>query len=223
MLTNYANLVARTSLPVMVDIDTGFGDVNNILLTMQQDWPEGYSYNIIGDEEADQTYNNMFMAFCGAIILVFAILALLFDSLLYPIIILSTVLFSLTGVFFGFMLFGFPFSFSAAIGIVALVGIVVNDAIIVVETIRNHLKAGMPLFKAAGQGAADRLRPITSTTITNFAGLLPLALSDPGWAPICQAIIFGEITATVGAVIVIPALFVLLTKTETQPTKAYSG
>ncbi|NDV27107.1 efflux RND transporter permease subunit [Desulfovibrio sp. JC010] len=187
-----------------------------VLKEMQQDWPEGYTYTIIGDEEADETYANMFKAFCGSIILVFAILALLFDSLLYPLIILSTVLFALAGVFFGFMLFGLPFSFSAAIGIVALVGIVVNDAIIVVETIRNHLKDGMPLLQAAARGAADRLRPITSTTITNFAGLTPLALSDPGWAPICQAIIFGEITATVGAIILIPALFVVLTRTTPQ-------
>ncbi|TIH18123.1 efflux RND transporter permease subunit [Marinifilum sp. JC120] len=185
-----------------------------VLKEMQRDWPEGYTYTIIGDEEADETYANMFKAFCGSIILVFAILALLFDSLLYPLIILSTVLFALGGVFFGFMLFGLPFSFSAAIGIVALVGIVVNDAIIVVETIRNHLKTGVPLFEAAARGAADRLRPITSTTITNFAGLTPLALSDPGWAPICQAIIFGEITATVGAIILIPALFVVLTRKE---------
>jgi len=94
---------------------------------------------------------------------------------------------------------------------------VVNDAIIVVETIRNHAKAGLSRYDAAKSGAADRLRPITSTTITNFAGLLPLALSDPGWAPICQAIIFGEITATVGAVILIPALYILLAKKEGQP------
>ncbi|WP_319542999.1 efflux RND transporter permease subunit [uncultured Pseudodesulfovibrio sp.] len=183
-----------------------------ILKEMQKEWPEGYSYSFVGEKEADKTYENMFLAFCGAIVLVYAILALLFDSLKLPVIILSTVLFAMVGVFFGFMLLGLPFSFSAAIGIVALVGIVVNDAIIVVETIRNHAKNGLPTFEAARRGAADRLRPITSTTITNFAGLLPLALSDPGWAPICQAIIFGEMTATVGAVVLIPALYVLLAK-----------
>jgi len=188
-----------------------------VIDSMQKDWPDGYSYIFVGEQEADKTYSDMFVAFCGAIILVYAILALLFDSLLLPFIILSTVLFALVGVFFGFMLFGLPFSFSAAIGIVALVGIVVNDAIIVVETIRNHAKAGLSRYDAAKSGAADRLRPITSTTITNFAGLLPLALSDPGWAPICQAIIFGEITATVGAVILIPALYILLAKKEGQP------
>ncbi|XPV76758.1 MAG: efflux RND transporter permease subunit [Desulfovibrio sp.] len=179
---------------------------------LQVTWPDGYSYTFVGEEDVDETYSNMFIAFCAAILLVYAVLSLLFDSLLLPIIILSTVLFALVGVFFGFMLAGLPFSFSAAIGIVALVGIVVNDAIIVVETIRNHMKAGLNVFDAARRGAADRLRPITSTTITNFAGLLPLALSDPGWAPICQAIIFGEITATVGAVVLIPALYVLLVR-----------
>lgn len=182
-----------------------------VMREMQKDWPDGYSYTFVGEEDADNTYADMTIAFFASIVLVYAILALLFDSLKLPVIILSTVLFALVGVFFGFMLFGYPFSFSAAIGIVALVGIVVNDAIIVVETIRNHHKAGSTIFDAARLGAADRLRPIVSTTITNFAGLMPLALSDPGWAPICQAVIFGEITATFGAIILVPALYVLLT------------
>lgn len=188
---------------------------------MKQSWPEGYDYLFAGEEEVEQTYNNMLIAFLLAMVLVYAILALLFDSLLYPGIILSTVLFSLVGVFFGFMLADIPFSFSASIGIVALVGIVVNDAIIMVETMRNRLKSGESLFDAAKNGAADRLRPILSTTVTNIAGLTPLALSDPGWAPLCQAIIFGELTATVGAMVIIPALFMLLTRERATAGREY--
>jgi multidrug efflux pump subunit AcrB len=179
---------------------------------LQRGWPAGYAYDFAGEKDQSRTYRNMLLAFCVAIALVYAVLALLFDSMLYPGIILSTVLFSLVGVFFGFMLGGIPFSFSASIGIVALVGIVVNDAIIMVETMRSHRKRGHDVFHSAKMGAADRLRPIVSTTVTNFAGLAPLALSDPGWAPLCQAIIFGELSATVGAVLLIPALFVLLTR-----------
>ncbi|THB68143.1 MAG: efflux RND transporter permease subunit, partial [Desulfovibrio sp.] len=181
---------------------------------MQENWPDGQEFVFAGEADVEATYRNMLVAFMVAIVLVYAILALLFDSLLYPGIILSTVLFALVGVFLGFINTGMPFSFSAAIGIVALVGIVVNDAIIMIETMRARRKQGQSVFEAAKLGAADRLRPIVSTTVTNFAGLTPLALSDPGWAPLCKAIIFGELTATVGAVVLIPALFVLLTRSK---------
>ncbi len=182
-----------------------------ILDEMQKEWPKGYSYEFAGEKEVEGTYNKMLKVFILAMVLIYAILALLFDSLVQPGIILFTVLCALIGVFGGFFLFDIPFSFSASIGIVALVGIVVNDAIIMVETMNNHLRAGKDRMEAAMHGASDRLRPIVSTTITNFAGLMPLALSDPGWAPLCQAIIFGEVTATIGAVLFMPAIFVLVT------------
>lgn len=206
----------RRSVTVMSKLDGAYTSevlerMRPQLEKIKKKWPVDYDYVFAGEEDVNNTYRNMFTAFCVAIIFVYAILALLFDSLLYPGIILSTVLFALVGVFFGFMLAEIPFSFSAAIGIVALVGIVVNDAIIMIETMRNHKKGGLDTFAAASLGAADRLRPIVSTTVTNFAGLMPLALSNPGWAPLCQAIIFGELTATVGAVVLIPALFALLT------------
>ncbi len=181
---------------------------------MRQSWPAGYEYLFAGEADVEATYANMFRTFLLSVLLVYAMLALLFDSLLHPVIILSTVLFSLVGVFTGFFFLGIPFSFSASIGMVALVGIVVNDAIIMVETMNSRRKNGAGVREAAAQGVADRLRPIVSTTITNFAGLAPLALSDPGWAPLCQAIIFGEFTATIGAVLLVPALYVLLTRSK---------
>jgi len=183
-----------------------------ILDEMQKDWPPGYTYEFAGEKETNTTYRNMFNAFILALLLVYSILALLFDSLVQPGIILFTVVCGLIGVFGGFFLFGIPFSFSAAIGMVALVGIVVNDAIIMVETMNNHIRAGKPVKEAALSGAADRLRPIVSTTVTNFAGLMPLALSDPGWSPLCLAIIFGEVTATLGALVCMPAIFILVTR-----------
>ncbi|MCP4578672.1 MAG: efflux RND transporter permease subunit [Deltaproteobacteria bacterium] len=174
-------------------------------------WPPGYAYAFAGEEEVEETYEKMGKMFILAMLLVFAILALLFDSLVQPVIILFTVLFALIGVFIGFFLADIPFSFSAAIGVVALVGIVVNDSIIVVDTMNAHRKKGGSTYEAAGEGASDRLRPIVSTTLTNLAGLLPLALSDPAWSPLCMAIIFGEIAATMGALIFTPAMYVALT------------
>lgn len=220
VLKNSNNAILRTmgqrSVTVLAKLDGAYvseviSKMRPKLDAMNRSWGLGYSYSFSGEDDVNSTYINMLIAFCIAMVLVYAVLALLFDSLLYPGIILSTVGFALTGVFLGFMLGDIPFSFTASIGIVALVGIVVNDAIIMVETIRNHRRSGLSIFEAAKRGSSDRLRPIISTTVTNFAGLTPLALSDPGWAPLCQAIIFGELTATIGAVVLIPALYVLLT------------
>ena len=181
-----------------------------IMDNLQKNWPPGYTYVFAGEDEVDETYNKMGKMFILAMLLVYIILALLFDSLIQPVIILFTVLFALIGVFTGFFWADIPFSFSATIGVVALVGIVVNDSIIIVDTMNGHRNSGLSVSLAAQYGASDRLRPIVSTTLTNLAGLLPLALSDPGWAPLCMAIIFGELAATFGAVIFIPALYVAL-------------
>jgi len=105
--------------------------------------------------------------------LVSIFLVLLFNSFRQPAIILSSVLFGLTGVFWGFYFMDIPFSFTAAVGIVSLVGINVNDAIVMVDTMNRHRKAGLPVAEAAARGAADRLRPILSTTQRRSARQAP--------------------------------------------------
>lgn len=116
----------------------------------------------------------------------------------------------MTGTFLGFAFFDIALSFPALVGIIALIGIVVNDAIVMVDTMNRHLAEGKEIHQAAAHGAADRLRPIFTTTVTTLAGLIPLALSAPMWFPLCMAIIFGEVLSTLFAIVVIPALFVLL-------------
>jgi multidrug efflux pump subunit AcrB len=210
----------RRSVTVLAKLDGAYVSevierMRPVIDDMKQSWPEGYDYMFAGEKETSQeVYGTMLKVFVVAMILVYAILALLFDSLFQPVIILSTVLFALTGVFFGFFLTGQPFSFAAAIGVVALVGIVVNDALIVVDTMNNHLRSGLSTTEAAMRGASDRLRPIISTTVTNLAGLAPLAMADPGWAPLCLAIIYGEIVATIGALVLVPAIYMAITPTR---------
>lgn len=179
---------------------------------MKKNWPVGYEYHLSGEvEAAAETYKNMFKAFGIGLFLIFAILALLFDSFKQPIIIMFSILFALIGTFCGFFLCWIPVSFPAMFGIVSLIGIVVNDAIVMIDTMNTHLKKGLSLIDAAAHGASDRLRPILSTTITTSIGLIPLSLSSPMWMPLCNAIIFGLITATIFSILLIPCLYVLLT------------
>ena len=197
--------------------------VNQILETlvpkleqMQKSWETGYSYNLGGEtEDQAETFGSAGQALALAIFMVFAVLVLQFSSFRQPFIILLAIPFALIGTFGGFFLVWISFSFSAFIGIIALVGVVVNDAIVMVDTMNSYQEAGMKVRQAAAQGVSDRLRPIITTSVTTIIGLIPLALSDPTWKPLCSAIIFGLLAATVIALFVVPALYLLLTpKTE---------
>ena len=190
------------------------------LKEMKQSWASGYDYSFGGEtEDQAETFGSAGQALALAIFLVFAVLVLQLGSFRQPFIILLAIPFALIGTIGGFYLTGIPFSFSAFIGIIALVGIVVNDAIVMVDTMNSYQDEGMPKKQAAAKGVADRLRPVLTTSITTIIGLIPLALSDPTWMPLCGAIIFGLVAATIIALIVVPCLYLLLTpKTENVET-----
>ncbi len=184
---------------------------------LQKSWPQGYAYRYGGDAEtSDETFGSAGQMLLVAIFLVFAVLVLQFGSYSQPFIIILTIPFALIGTFMGFFLLDLPFSFPAAIGVIALTGIVVNDAIVMVETMNERRKQGLPVREAAALGASDRLRPILTTSITTIFGLIPLALSEANWFPLCMAIICGLFAATLIALLVVPGLYLQLTpKTPT--------
>nr|MBX2863641.1 efflux RND transporter permease subunit [Leptolyngbyaceae cyanobacterium MAG.088] len=175
-------------------------------------WPRGYSYRFGGDADtSSETFSSAGQMLVVAIFLVFAVLVLQFGSYTQPLIIILTIPFALIGTLFGFFALGLSFSFPAMIGVIALVGIVVNDAIVMVETMNERRKEGMDVRHAAAAGASDRLRPILTTSLTTIIGLLPLAFSDAQWFPLCMAIIFGLLSATLIALLVVPGLYLQLT------------
>ncbi|QGJ68525.1 Efflux RND transporter permease subunit [Planctomycetales bacterium 10988] len=184
---------------------------------LQKSWPTGYSYHIAGEaEDTAETFGSTGQAMMVALFLVFALLVLLFRSFTQPFIIVLTIPMAMIGTFSGFYFLGMPFSFTAMIGIVSLIGIVVNDAIVMVETMNEHLRQGATIQHAAAQGGADRLRPIVSTSLTTTIGLIPLMLSDPMWEPLCLSIIFGLAASTFFSLLIIPSLYFLLTQKSRQ-------
>jgi len=175
-------------------------------------WPNGYTYRFGGDADTTgETFSSAGQMLVIAIFLVFAVLVLQFGSYTQPFIIMMTIPFALIGTFFGLFLLGESFSFPVAIGVIALTGIVVNDAIVMVETMNERRREGLDVRHAAAQGVSDRLRPILTTSITTVAGLLPLALSNAQWFPLCMAIVFGLVSATAIALLVVPGLYLQLT------------
>ncbi|UDQ96471.1 efflux RND transporter permease subunit [Lentisphaerota bacterium WC36G] len=189
---------------------------------ISKNWPANCNYELSGEVSSSaDTYSSLNKIFFIAMVIVFSILALQFNSFLQPIIILFSVIFAITGVFAGFFWFDITMSFNAVIGIIALIGIVVNDAIIMIDTMNRYVKNGLNVKDAAAKGASDRLRPVFITTITTVLGLIPLAISDNAWMPLCLAIIFGQSFTTLISVFLIPSLFLLLTseKNELKLTK----
>jgi len=184
-----------------------------VLAKLKQQWPAGYDYYYSGEAESSaETYGSAGIAFVFAIFLVFAVLTLSLGSFRQAMVIIFTIPLALIGTFTGFWLLNLPFSFPAMIGLISLIGIVVNNAIVMVDTMNTYRDSGVNITTAAANGAADRLRPIVGTTITTLVGLVPLALSDPMWFPLCMAIIFGLLASTMVAMVVVPSMYLLVSK-----------
>ncbi|HVL74670.1 MAG TPA: efflux RND transporter permease subunit [Noviherbaspirillum sp.] len=187
-------------------------DVEPALRQMQAGWPPGYSFAIRGEaEEAEETFGAAGIALVVAIILVMGVLVIVFDSFRQSFIILATMPLALIGTFLGFFLFGISFSFFAMVGVISLVGIVVNNGIVMVDTMNRTLRQGVTIAEAAAAGSARRLRPVLTTSVTTIVGLIPLAVGSPMYRPLTLVIIFGLVSATVLSLFVVPALYLLLT------------
>lgn len=183
--------------------------------------PPGYSWRFgRGFQQADQTQVVMVQNILLAIALIFLVMAALFESTVYPLSIITSIGFSIIGVFWFFMLTGTTFTFMATIGIMILVGVVVNNGIVLVDHVNNLRRDGMPRDEALVQAGRDRLRPILMTVATTILGLAPLAMSAtkiggdeigaPAYFPMARAIIGGLGFSTLTSLLLVPWIYVLL-------------
>jgi len=167
-------------------------------------------------ESQAETFGSAFQMLGLAGFLVFGVLVVQFNSFRQPVAMMLVVPLSLTGTFAFFVLFGEPISFPGIIGIISLIGIVVNNAIVMISAMNDLRKEGRSVVQAAAEGAAGRLRPILSTTITTLVGMVPLAMSNPQWFPLAGAIIGGLLAGTVFAMVATPAMYLLVTPRERE-------
>jgi HAE1 family hydrophobic/amphiphilic exporter-1 len=145
------------------------------------------------------------------IILVYMVMAAQFESLMDPLIVMFSVPFTFTGVFFGFLITGTTLSIISFLGMVMLMGIVVNNAIVLVSYISILRQRGYSMLEAVTVGGKDRLRPVLMTTLTTLAGLLPMALSrgegSETWQPLGITMISGLTLSTLVTMIFVPILY----------------
>lgn len=171
---------------------------------------DGIEIEYGGEEEAmGDSFGDMMVNMVIAAILVFIILAIQFNSLSQPFIILFTVPLALIGVMPGLAFTGHHFGFVSFVGVVALVGIAVNDAIVLVDYINYLRESGYEMKEAIIETGITRFLPVLATTITTAGGILPLTLKDPFFAPMGIALISGLCMATVLTLVIIPTMYSL--------------
>jgi len=174
--------------------------------------PQGYTLEYGGEEEErERSFRSITRVMFLGLILIFFVLTAQFDSFKQPLVVLFSVPLSIVGVVFGLFITRLTFSFMAFVGVVALIGIVVNDAIVLVDFVNQRRRKGSDLISAILDAGPRRLRPVILTTVTTIAGLLPVTLNLGGsgtiWAPLGTSIIFGLLFATVLTLIIVPSFY----------------
>jgi len=183
------------------------------------DTPAGYSTSVAGDLEQQQELIKEMLFILGiALFLVYLVMAVQFNHLFHPIIVMSVIPMTIVGVILGLFLTQRELSLMSGMGIVMLIGIVLNNAILLVDRTNQLRREGENLDMALVQAGKDRIRPIFMTTLTTAGGMLPLALasgtSGNYQAPMATAIISGLLFATLITLFLIPAVYRLFTRRE---------
>lgn len=192
--------------------------------------PAGYEIGYAGEKETeDESRAFLGKAFGIALLLVTLVLVIQFNSLLVPLIIMTTVILSLIGAVMGLLICNLPFGIiMTGIGAISLAGVVVNNAIVLLAYTRQLQARGLDLVSAAAEAGATRLRPVLLTAATTIIGLIPMAVgvsydfhtfswalrseSTQWWRNMAVVVIFGLGFATILTLVVVPSLYVMLTR-----------
>jgi len=164
--------------------------------------------------ETSNSMRSLMFGFPIALFAIYFIIASLFKSYIQPFIVMITIPFGLIGAVLGHLIFGMDLTIMSMFGMVALSGIVVNDAIVLIEGINSRLEAGSNFLTAVSEGSKRRFRAILLTTLTTFFGLMPMILEKSVQAqfiiPMAVSIAFGVAFATVVTLVLIPSIIVIL-------------
>ncbi|MFA9393955.1 MAG: efflux RND transporter permease subunit [Halodesulfovibrio sp.] len=215
VVTVSANVEGRLANDVIRELDVRLKELS---------WPRGYSYTFSGEQEEQRKASEFLTeAFVATIFLIFLVLVAQFNSMATPFIILTSVLLSLIGVFGGLLICGMPFGVvMTGVGVISLAGVVVNNAIVLIDYFEQLRAKGMKTREALVKAGLTRFRPVLLTAITTILGLLPMAVgisfdfftfsfitksdSTEWWSPMAVAVIFGLFVATMLTLLVVPVL-----------------
>jgi multidrug efflux pump len=229
VVTISANVSGRLANDIIMDIEQRLKNFS---------WPRGYTYRFTG-EQREQEKSSTFLkkAFFATIGIIFLVLVTQFNSAVTPFIILTSVVLSLIGVFFGLLVTGTAFGIiMTGVGVISLAGVVVNNAIVLIDYYNQLKEKGIDAYDALIRTGLVRFRPVMLTAITTILGLLPMATgisfnfrqfrwdiggeSSQWWGPMAVAVIFGLAVATMLTLVVVPVLCSLADKLKGEPKTA---
>jgi HAE1 family hydrophobic/amphiphilic exporter-1 len=191
--------------------------------------PPGYDWKFGGgfDDDQEAMQKMMFNILLGVAI-IYIVLAAQFESLLYPATMITTILFSVIGVYWFFLLTGTTFTLMAMIGILILIGVVVNNGIVMIDHINQLRLKGMDRDHALIEAGRERLRPILMTVGTTVLGLLPLCIGNtqiggdgPPYFPMARAIVGGLLFSTFVSLLFLPTIYMWLDVMRHWPRKFF--
>ena len=210
-------LTLKASLPDKVTAPEARKAMEAVLEPMN--FPAGYSYTFDGGDfgNDDEAMQQMLFNLLIALVMIYVVMAAVFESLLFPAAIMSGVVFSIFGVFWLFWLTGTAFGIMSFIGILVLMGVVVNNGIVMIEHINNLRRHGMGRTQALVEGSRERLRPIMMTMGTAILAMVPISLTDtqmfgdgPPYYPMARAIAGGLAFSTVVSLLFLPTIYAVL-------------
>ena len=186
----------------------------SIMPALMKDFP-GLSYTMEGQaQERKESMGSLKSGFIMALMMIFVLLAVLFKSYLQPVIVMTAIPFGLVGALWGHIIMGLDLTLISMFGVVALTGVVVNDSLIMIDFINRARREGQPLHEAVTQAGMRRFRPIMLTSVTTFAGLMPLILEKSLQAkfliPMATSLGFGVMFSTFITLILVPVSYTLL-------------
>jgi len=199
------------------DLQSVSNDIYDLLSKTRM--PSDFIYEITGqNKEMETSLNSLQLALALAIFLVYIVMASQFESLVHPFIIIFTIPMAMIGVILYMYVFNMPLSIVVFLGMIMLAGIVVNNAIVLVDYINHLRQKGMKKIEAIITAGNVRLRPILMTTSTTVLGLLPMALGFGDGAeirtPMAITVIIGLLTSTLLTLILIPTVYSMVDRSE---------
>lgn len=209
------------SRTAVIQANLGAGSLSQAAQAINQNlaeniqWPPGMTYSITGqNQEWEESQGSLYLALGLSLFLVYVIMAAQFESLIQPLLIMVTIPMAFIGTFLGLWWMGVPISIVVILGMIMLAGIVVNNAIVLVDYSNQLRLRGMELKDAVLTASSVRLRPILMTTMTTLLGLVPMAIATGNGAeirtPMAMAVMTGLLSSTLLTLLVIPSLYFLL-------------
>ncbi len=220
---NQERVAVISAAPVSGDLGDATARAQEIL--SQTTLPVGIMGSVSGQsEEMTQSFRSLGLAFALAVFLVYLVMASQFESLLHPFVILFTIPMGLIGSVWGLYITGTTINSVALIGLIMLAGIVVNNAIVLIDAINQARERGLEKIAAIKLAGRTRLRPILITSVSTIIGLIPMAIGIGEGAeirrPMAITVIAGNLVATFLTLIVIPVLYATLDRKAYVKTAA---